>query len=326
MSPRIHRSLFIFCVIAYARLSAISMVYNFRIAQITKQPIENTIKKAGERKHTTVALVFDQFRKKYNGTRQNFLGGFGSFIYDFDAYYVRADFAISHIHEISFTSSKTMSSKPLEQANEIAITQSTPTSPRTTFSGTETDDVLFTAGRNFVLTNKSDITLSGLLGVPTHTIFRLQHVDFGTGQVGAGLQLDGLYALNDAGAFLYGARYIHFIPRKASDSVGHKHIFTIGNIGDLLLAYKHNWDNNGIEFGYTARSRFGAHIAPKLDEIIRKTNYVRSNFYAVYKYRFKLGEVSNRLLFNISYGFDHKPKIYGSKYIVTLWASWNISF
>ncbi len=291
------RWLLFFILLQHVHLLPISMVYNFRIAQITKQPI---VEKS-HRHNRIIALLFDQYRKKYNGIFQNFIGGLGSYIYDFDSYYFRTDFAASHIKEI--------------------------TDHVTTFSGTETDDILFTGGRNFIINDRTTMTFSGLFGVPTHRIFRLQHVDFGYSQIGLGLQWDGSYLLNDTSALLYGARYIYFVPRTALDDLEEKHRFTIGNIGDLLLAYKNNWDfHHGIEFGYTARFRFGAHIYPNLDDIVKKTNYIRSNFYGVYKYKFIVNDISHRLLFYLSYGFDHTPKIYGNKYIVTLWASWNIGF
>jgi|ERR1700733_1431531 len=283
-------------VIPYSNLYAISMVYNFRIAQITKQPI---LESGQEREHTIVALVFDQFRKKYNGPRQNFVGGLGSFIYKPHPYYFRVDFAVSHIKQL---------------VGKV-----------TTFSGTETDDILCTLGRNFIIDKSNSITFSGLFGFPTHRIHTLEHVDFGYGQVGIGGQIDGSTAINAINAFLYGFRYIHFFPRSTFD-LGTKYIFTIGNIADIFLAHKSAWDMQGFEFGYTARFRFGAHIQPNLDDTVKKTNYVRSNFYAVYKYKFLINNISNRLLFNISYGFDHSPRIYGNRYIVTLWASWNIGF
>lgn len=291
------RCLLFFIMLYQSSLSPISMVYNFRIAQITKQPI---VEKS-HRHNKVIALLFDQYRKKYNGIFQNFVGGLGSYIYDFESYYFRTDFAVSHIKQI--------------------------TDHVTTFSGTETDDILFTGGRNFILNDRTTMTFSGLFGIPTHRIFRLQHVDFGYSQVGLGLQWDGSYLLNDTSALLYGARYIYFVPRTALDDLEEKHRFTIGNIGDLLLAYKNNWNkHHGIEFGYTARFRFGAHIYPNLDDIVKKTNYKRSNFYGVYKYKFIVDDISHRLLFYLSYGFDHTPKIYGNRYIVTLWTSWNIGF
>lgn len=298
MKYTISRWLLFFSLLPQANLSAVSMVYNFRIAAITKQPITES----SENKNSTtiVALLFDQYRKKYNDVKQNFVGGLGSFIYDFQPYYFRTDFAVSRIKE--------------KNSNQV-----------TTFSGTETDDILFTVGRNFVI-NHVPITLSGLFGVPTHRIYRLQHIDFGSSQFGTGIQLDGQYGLNQVSFILYGARYVYFIPRKAWDNFGIKHIFTLGNVADLLFACKNSWAKHGLEFGYTARFRFGAHIHPNLDDTVKKTNYIRSNFYIVYKYKFSVNNIPNRLLFYLAYGFDHTPKVYGNRYIVTLWTSWNISF
>lgn len=292
-----HRYLLIFAMLHGSGLSAISIVYNFRIAQITKQPI---FEKDHHKNHTIVTLLFDEYLKKYNGTHQKFLGGFGSFIYNSKSYYFRTDVALSSIHEV--------------------------TDGITTFSGTETDDILFSAGRNFILNNRTTITFSGLCGFPTHKVFNLQHAEFGYGQIGAGMQLDGLYDLKNMNTLLYGVRYIYFSSRKALDTTGKKYTFTFGNVADILTAYKKDWKKHGLELGYTFRSNFGADVYPNFDDIIQKTNYIRSSFYAVYKYKFLLNNTANRLLFNISYGLDHEPKMYGNKYIITLWASWNISF
>jgi len=278
---------------------AISIVYNYRIAQVTKQPIFENVK---PHESTTVALLFDQYQKKYdNETRQNFIGGLGSYIYEFEPCYFRADFAVSHVQQT---------------VNHI-----------TTFTGTETDDILFTFGSNVIKNATKTVALSGLFGIPTHAIFRLKHVDFGYGQVGLGTQLDGTYRFNDTGhAVLGGLRYIYFVPRTAYDSACAKHTFSIGQLGDLLVAYKKSWYSHGIEFGYTARFQFGSSIYPNFDNIIEKTDYRRSNFYGIYKYKFLIDDLPNRLLFNISYGFDTSPKTFGNQHVITLWAAWNINF
>lgn len=274
------------------------MVYNFRIAEITKQP---TSENNNPRNHKVVTLVFDQYRKKYNGTQQNFLGGLGAYTFDFKPYYIRVDGAVSYIKE---------------RVNH-----------QTSFLGTETDDILFTAGRNFEINKKTLLTFSGLFGIPTHQIYRLKHIDFGYSQVGTGVQLDGVYKCTHSNSLLFGTRYLYFIPRHATDSVHQKYVFTIGNVADILLAYKNTCNrHHAIELGYTWRARFGAHASPHFDDIVRKTNYLRNNFYAVYKYKFFTHKVSHRLLFNISYGFDQSPKVYGNKAIVTFWAAWNIGF
>ncbi len=294
-----HTRLLFLSVLPCAQISAISMVYNFRIAQITKQPI--VVEGSQERNKTVIGLLFDQYRKKYQDSiHQNFVGALGSFIYDFEPYYFRVDAAVSHIHET--------------------------TDHTTTFSGTEADDILFTGGRTIIINDDAVMTFSGLFGVPTHKILRLQHVDFGYSQVGIGIQWDGSYEFRNNNAFLYGARYIYFVPRHATDSNCQRYNFTLGNVGDILAACKKNWSKHGVEGGYTFRSRFGARICPSLDNILQKTNYLRSNFYFVYKYRFLINNIANRFLLNIAYGFDHKSKIFGNKVILTVWGSWNVRF
>ncbi|CDK30930.1 hypothetical protein [Candidatus Babela massiliensis] len=286
-------------LLQYSSLLATSVVYNFRIAQITKQPI---FKKVDKKDHfLIVGLIFDQYQQKYNKIYQNFAGGLTSLIYEFRSYFVRSDFASAHVK-----------SKDKCKTN--------------IFSNAQTDDILFTFGHNLTKNGNNTITLAGLLGIPTHKVFILQHADFGYGQVGTGLQFDGEYELDSIQAVTYGLRYIYFIPRKAQDLYKHSYIFTIGHMTDLLLAYKAHWTKHGLEFGYTARFQLGGRITPHFDNIIKKTNYIRSNFYSVYKYRFLIKNVANRFLLNFAYSFDHMPKIFGNRYLITPWASWNISF
>lgn len=289
---------FIFISIYAGKCFAISMVYNFRIAQITRQPIDPQT----PRPHSVIALPFLQWRKKYDDIKQNFIGALGSYINRFGNAYFRIDGAVSHIHEKS--------------AENV-----------TTFKGTETDDLLFTVGYEFIKQKQATMTFSVLTGIPTHRLYRLQHIDFGYSLVGLGMQLDGSTQLGATQGLLFGGRYIRFFPRCGLDTGCESHTFNLGNIGDILVAYRNNWDKkHGVECGYTFRARFGAHCFPPDDEIIPKTNYLRSNFYAVYKYRFLIREAANRIMFYTSYGFDHYSKIYGNKYIVTAWASWQVSF
>ncbi len=297
MNHTMQKYLLLLCILSHTTINAISIVYNFRIAQITKQPIMD---EEDYHKYSAIALIVDQYNKTYDDMSRNYAGGLASFIYNFKPYYVRADFAVSHIH---------------------AKDQRT-----TTFTGTEVDDLLFTLGRNFVFGYHKVLTISGLLGIPTHQILTLQHPSVGYGQFGAGIQLDGSYPIGRNGAFLGGARYIRFFERHARDSSGTRYLFTIGNVEDVLIAYKHSWPKHGAEFGYTSRIQFGAAIYPTLDDTVEKTDYIRSNIYAVYKYKFLIRDLPNRFLLNVAYGRDHRPKAYGNKYIITVWASWNISF
>lgn len=247
-----------------------------------------------------LGLLFDQYLKQYNGISKNFFGGLGSYIYNFKPYYFRIDGAISHVKEASPTT--------------------------TLFSGTETDDILFTAGRNFIPNEHSRVTASGLLGIPTHKIYTLQYTQFGYGQVGTGIQLDGSYELTHLYGLFYGARYIYYFPRTALNDLDQKYRFTLGNVIDLLISFKKNWDLHGYEFGYTARFNASSHISPSLDDIAAQNNYTRSTFYFVYKYHFLSHNVVNRLLWYISCAFDHKKASYSNKFITTLWASWSIGF
>lgn len=282
-------------------LSAISIVYNFRIAQITKRAFVEHEAKTDP--FTITFLPFEQYQEKYQGgIRESFTGSLGAFVYDFaQSSYFRTDSAISYINQKAYQ--------------------------ETIFSDMQTDDILFTVGHNFSPTNRSKVTFSGLFGIPTHQIYALQHAALGYGQIGTGLQLDGLHRLTNHLDFLWGTRYLYFVPQIAKDANENSYTFSIGNIADILLGLKRNWQSkHSLEGGYTARWDFGAHISPHFDDITAKTNYSRNSFYLVYKYKFETQRVLHRLLFDIGYGFDSKNKKYGYKRIATCWISWSINF
>ena len=221
-----------------------------------------------------------------------------AFIYSWESFYARADFAFSYVKETF--------------------------DHMTTFTGIQTDDLLFTSGYNFKQEH-GRVTLSGLFGVPTHDIVALRHVPFGSVKLAWAFKLMVLLILKVNERFSM-ARVIFIL------SLAMQRMILIINIiyywanRDLLAAYKKNWPVHGIEFGYTARFFFAASVQPPFDDEVKKLNYIRSNFYTVYKYRFYIHEHPQRLLLNVSYGFDHTPKHFGNKYIVTIWGSWNISF
>lgn len=286
------------CMMAHIPLFAPSIVYNLRIGQVTKQ---FTVEQANthNRNLAFVGLLFDQYIKEYF-LSQNYVGGFFSCIYEFEPYYFRTDFAVAHVNQI---------------ADHVS-----------TSFGTATDDLLFSFGRNFFLNDKAILTFSGLFGVPTHKIITLQHLGFGYAQVGMGLQLDGSYLIKNPHTLLYGARYLYFIPRNADDILGNTYRYSIGNLADLLLAYKYNWPIHGVEGGYTFRSDFGASINPYVDVAVKQTNYILNSFYFIYKYRFTSGKIAHRFLFNISYSFGNTQADHGHFDVITLWASWGIRF
>ncbi|HEX2977645.1 MAG TPA: hypothetical protein VHO47_00780 [Candidatus Babeliales bacterium] len=273
------------------------MVYNFRIAQLITEIDEETMGK----KYNLLALPFDEYDKRYNGIMRNFIGGLGSFNYNFSPYSFRTDFAVSYVHEKALN--------------------------RKTFNDIQTDDILFTFGRNFFPNKKTVITASGLLGVPTHKLLRYLHPSFGYAQFGLGTTLDGSYKFHKQNSLLFGARYIYFVPAKGKDILGNTYTFSLGNVGDILLAYEGKLKKkHALMMGYALVSHFGGFSTPRFDEVVKKENYLRSSWYAVYKYKFLIDDISNRILFYISYGFDHSPKVFGMEYIVTFWFAWSVNF
>ena len=274
-------------------LCGISIVYNYRIAQITRQPVSADYNKQA------VVLIFDQYLKKHSGTRQNFFGGFGSFIYDFEPFYYRIDSAVSHIHEKSLNGARN-------------------------FSGSAIDDLLFTFGHVTKINPQAAITISGLFGVPTHRTHELQHADFGSGQIGLGLQCDAGYQINKKHAIVGGVRYLYFVPSTGLDCFLVRHRFSVGNMFDFLISSRNNWGAHAFEFGYSVRAGFGLFVRPVLDEIEKQ--YGRSSFYGVYKYSYNTRHTAQRFLFNIAYGFDHGHRDFNFRHVITIWASLNVSF
>lgn len=280
-------------------LSPISMVYNFRIAQITRQPIVNLENNSS---NTVGTVLFDFFQKSYTGNIfENYSGGFINFNHTFSGpYYFRTDFAVSHI---------TQTINDVKTVDEI-----------------EPDDILCTFGKTFLLHANSHVTLSGLIGIPTHSVFFLQRIVFGGGQVGIGVQIDGLQKLTQKTDFLWGARYNYFLPRAAQDALHNSYKFTVGSIADLLLGLQTSMSfAHGIEVGYSGRWGFGAYAVPTIP-LLSQINYMRNNIYAVYKYTFLTNKTAQRATLSLSYGRDSKPKDLGYQYAFMIWGGWGMKF
>lgn len=292
------KRLFLLCIPLYAYAGSTSIVYNFRIAEITKEPITS---EGDNNKNMIVVLAFDQYNKKYSNASFHYSGGLLAYIYAINPYFIRADTAFAHIY----------SKDPYGQR---------------VFSGTQSDDILITLGRNFSLESKGNINGSLLFGIPTHPLYILQHPEFGFGQFGIGAQIDGSVPIPLDNTFLYGARYIRFLKSNPKDCAGNTYTYSNGNVQDFLLAFNKDWKPHAVEAGYTARFQYGSSICPSFDDIITQTEYMRSSLYAVYKYNFRIKRTINRFLANFAYSRDHRPKYYGNRYVVQGWVSWNINF
>lgn len=280
----------------HSPLSALSIVYSFRIAQITQRPI---VQEAEHKPDSIAPLIFDYFQKAKNfNIRENYAGGIVTYNHNFTHNYFRTDFAVSHVAQ-SVNCKKTV-------------------------DVIEADDILFTAGRNIIHNEKSSVTVSGLLGIPTHSVNTLERIGFGNGQVGVGVQLDGMYKLKKFD-FLCGSRYNYFIPRTAFNANQTAYKFTVGSITDLLVSLETNNPlGHGCEGGYGARWGFGIDATPKIANLDR-LNYMRNTFYVVYRYTFLTEKLAHRFLLSFSYGFDSKPELYGYNAYMVL-GSWGVAF
>lgn len=283
---------------------SVSIVYNLRVAQTTRR------QRLEEKKHLhSIAAVtaFGQFRKKYDETHQSIGGGLGTYIYTLKSVYAKVDFAAARAHEENTTT--------------------------TTFSDsrTQTDDLLITAGYSHKINDRKRFTLSGILGLPTHKDTNLEGFSFGTGHIGLGLQADGafIYSPKKHHAIMAAARYVHFFPRDADVTINdtkQRFDFALGNLIDLLIAHSSHWNKHSLEIGYNPSFAFGAHINPPLDDVVDKTNFIRSSFYGAYQYRFAIRAKPSAIALALSYGLDHINKRFGNKQIVTVWALWGINF
>lgn len=289
------------CLLAIAKTySAITIVYNLRIAESTKRPafeesdIRYTIGKTG----------FNTNRKKLKGIRNNAGGILSTFSYVTPSFFVRADFAFAKVKET-------------QECSE--------------FSRTQTDDLLLSAGYSLSIKNRTKLTFSGLLGIPTHKDLSLEALQFGSGHVGLGVQIDGafLYSSPKKHTIRTATRFIHFFARKARYKVNNftrYFDFHLGDVVDLFIAHHHIFGHHSFELGFDQTFVFAAKIFPNFDDTVTRTNYIRSAFYSTYKYRFLLQNLHNALAIAFSYALDITPKEFGNKRIITTWASWSVSF
>ena len=272
-----------------------SLVYNFKIAQITKDLSLN--KEDNHSSFTT--LIFNQYRKRYDLTQEYFIAPLFSYINSFENYCFRIDSSFGHIKQ---------------KLNK-----------KTLYSGENIDDLLLTFSKGFK--NKNNIhSISFLLGIPTHKIYSLQHPSVGYGQFSLGIQYDGLIETKQNEAFLYGARCIYFIPKNAFDLSHNNYKFTIGSLIDLLVSYRKNWDKKGVEIGYNLKFSCDAKIKPLYIELIQKLNYSRNSFFLVYKYKVMICDVLNKIFFNITYGFDNKSNSFNLKHFVSTWIFYSLEY
>lgn len=299
--PLIRNYLYGIGICIQCQLYGITIVYNLRIAETTK----TQIRALAQKRHSIAAFTaFAQCRKLLKNVHQSAIGGLGTYIYMKESFYARANAAVARVHT--------------KQDNNP-----------TTFARTQFDDILFTVGYALPIENCFSVAISLHLGVPTHKDTSLQFLQFGTGHVAFGGQLDAMYAFDDKQACIAAARFLHFFPRTVDisiDPLNRQFNFTPGNVADLLFAYEYRWKTQQIEIGYNPTFIFDAHIQPFLPNVLPQINTISHNFFGSYRYGFLIKKYPNAIIFGTSIGVVPLPERFGNTHITTVWFSWGINF
>jgi hypothetical protein len=289
-------------------LFPVTIVYNMRIAEITKrqQLMPNT------KKHNILGTTsFGQWRELKNGFKQSAYGQIGTYIRSSKSFYLKIDGAVGRVKNNVITN---------------------------TFKRTQTDDILFTGGYSHQIGSYGRLTYSGLFGIPTHRDFILELAQFGTGHVGIGGQFDASYAyMKDRSNVLFAAaRIIHFFPRKVSSHDPclkslyqcREYNLKLGNLADLYVAHQTNWAKvNRIEFGYDASFvGFGSAIKPTIPDFAGTLIVIRNSFFGAYSRLIPSEKMPMGIITGLAGGFDSRPKIVGNRYMLTAWFLWGILF
>lgn len=296
----------IFCCIIYPNLCAVSLVYNLKIAETTRR---QALEQEQHPNYTIAAIIgVEQWRKRHDGAHLETSGGLGTLIHVPTPFYVRADFAVGR------------------------VSQRVPLLDNKKFSRVQTDDILFSAGYSHMLGGKSKITVSGLLGIPTHKDTGFQAYQLSTGHVGIGAQLDAaLFYSDDPGHSLMGAaRFVRFCKRTVDIdilTIRQQFEFELGNLADLLIAHTSKWGKHHTEIGYNATFGFGANLRPPIPDLENQLKFTYSSFYANYKYQFLINnKYPSVFAAGVSYAFDHLKNLLNLKYSITVWGSWGFAF
>ncbi len=289
------------CIIAAFNvfsLYPVTFVYNLKIALSTRL---GSIKLENACPSLIAFTLIQQWKEKYNNTKQTAGGGLGTLVTNHGPWYFEIDWAAAKVKQ-------------------------------GTFSRIQTDDVLFTTGYSHEFSKTNRGSVSFLLGIPTHKDTIFEPIEMGINHVGLGLQLDDswTYSRNGVNYLFTAFRYIRFLPRIAINCVNGKKIeydLNLGNSVDLLVAHASNWGKHKLEFGYNPTFTFGATICPSLPALTHAASGIRNAFYANYRYAFFIAKQQPAgFIIGTSYGFDSIPKDVGFKGIYTLWATFALCF
>ncbi|MCL5875886.1 MAG: hypothetical protein M1114_05430 [Candidatus Dependentiae bacterium] len=279
---------------ASSLLATNSIVYNLRIAETTKD-----VPRKPEYPGIAIITPFVQLREKYDKTKLIFGGGLGTLLYVTKTYYARVDGALARVVQ-----------KSKDQCR----------------SRMQTDDLLFSGGYKFRLTNRINMTLSGLFGLPTHDDTHFDMGQFGYAHIGLGPQIDVSFILDALSrhSIRTAFRFIRFFPRYAFtyQSLPERVVdFTMGNMIDFFLAYHFVFGKNQFDIGYDANIynhvRTNNQIAP---------TFVRNIGFVSYKRVFSVCDHPASLDLAFSYANDTPRSTTNYIRLITGWVSLGFDF
>jgi len=294
-------------VTLFNEVTAVSLVYNFRISEATS----NQIKYRGKKEpFSLIGVVLSQWRQSRDKSKQYVLGALGTIDYEYKSFYFSADFGGGHVKH---------------KKDKVC------------FSRTQSDDILFGIGYGRTLNDRTRISCSGLLGVPTHKDLVFEGIQMGTGHFALGLQGDTsiVYSKNRKHSILGAARIVHFFPRQAGLKVNiapnlcNTQFFDVklGNLADLLVAFHSIFSFGSLEVGYNPSFAFGTQTLVDMPGTDRDNLFIRSGIYGTYRYLFLINKkIMTGLEVGLSYSFDHNHDPLSLKKNLTFWASWDITF
>ncbi len=287
---------------------AISIVYNMRIASITRRQHAN---EPGKHEHALLGTPFGQWRALKTGTQQHDSGMLGSYIYGKPSYYIKVDTAIGHI------------------ASNVAL----PADTRVVHvAHKQWDDLLFTGGYGYQLGSNGRIAYSALFGIPLHRDYIVEFAQFGTGHVGIGGQIDTAHAFGDSHTIFFALRGIYFVPRNAYwknpclAPLLERSCYDVklGTLFDIFISHQVRWAQaNRFEYGYDATFAPTSSIKPSLIDDI---SFIRHSFFGVYFRTVPFLGRPTGFIIGLSGGFDSKPRLFANTYHLTLWGSWGVAF
>lgn len=278
------------------------VVYNMRMAATTRA------EESAAYHSLASGTVFNVERTHYDSTHTAVTGGLATYIHTEPNWYGRVDFAVGNSRG---------------RLKDIRV------------SRVQTDDILFTAGYGFSTERSAKITLSGMIGIPTHNDEGIIIPQFGTGHLGLGAQIDGAFTFRQDPRHSVQAaiRLIHFLPQEQQlrkEGIQQRFMIDIGNLADGFFAYVGTFGPQKeyiVEAGYNPQFLFNTAITPQITPFPISVDYVRHIFYTSWVCKFKIGsERPHAFSLLLSYAFDSRPKTTGNKHIWVTAIGWGINF